>query len=549
MTHPMPDQDTTPEPPKRMTTAEAAKMAQEAAQNASAALRVAQGADDMVAAVSEQVTDLGQRVRDRETAHAELRDEIMQRLAGVGPTSADPSAGLVDADGKPVVTRDQVDSRIHEALQPLHDEVHELRRKGTLTPESKGSLSGVLARLEDAERKLMPLDVGALTEQVAAALHPTLTGFRNRLTAVEEVAKTLDGDPVAHTLAEDALADQLETMVDRKLAAMFEAAGLTPARLASLTREVDDLRQHVETHGTRVTRYVTDQVANELERRQVHVQGDAAPASGGTGAARKVLQLMKLVTHIGKERQADMGTGGKFKFRGIDEAMDAVGHAMREVGVILSTEVLKDETSTVPVTKKGDGRNGPYESTILWTTTKTTMRYIFVDPEDGSTHTIEMVGEGRDASDKSTSKAGSMAFKYALLQALCIPVTGMDDSDAAPPQIMENEGSTRPQQQAPAQQQAQAAPDRTEEQKAQRAGEALGAIRNVYRVEGGPQAQYNRLVQIMNQVKREGLLDFAIEGSTLNQHGEAAMRTLQAPPPPDDARASTEPPEPPEDYR
>lgn len=549
MTHPMSDQETTPEPPKRMTTAEAARTAQDA-------MALATSVVEDVERLGEKITDLDQRMRD-----------------GAG-TTTDP-ADVIDSEGKPVLTRDQVDSRIHEALEPLHLEMHELRQKGTLTPESKGSLAGVLARLEDAERKVAAVSDGGIVTRVVQEVHPLLSDLRTRLGAVEATAKALSdpgspvnaygelpariealerelrsqGYPVSATLAEDALADQLEVMVDRKLAAMFEAAGLTPARLASLTREVDDLRQHVETHGTRVTRYVTDEVANELERRQVHVQGDAVPASGGLGAARKVLQLMQLVTHIGKERQADMGTGGKFKFRGIDEAMDAVGHAMREVGVILSTEVLKDETSTMPVTKKGDGRNGPYESTILWTTTKTTMRYTFVDPEDGSTHTIEMVGEGRDASDKSTSKAGSMAFKYALLQALCIPVTGMDDSDAAPPQIMENEGSTRPQQQAPAQQQAQAAPEHTEEQKAQRAGEALGAIRNVYRVEGGPQAQYNRLVQIMNQVKREGLLNFAIEGSTLNQHGEAAMRTLQAPPPPDDARASTEPPEPPEDYR
>lgn len=507
MTHPMSDQTSTTEPPKRMTTAEAAKTAQEAAQNASAALRVAQGADDMVAAISEKFTELDQRVRD---------------MAG---STTDP-ADVIDALGKPVLTRDQVDGRIHEALEPLHAEVHELRTKGTLTPESKSSLAGVLARLEDAERKVAGVDTSGLTVKVAQELQPTLSELRNRLAAVEKELQG-QGDPVSDTLAEDHLADQVECQVDRKLAAMFEAAGLTPARLAGLTAEFDSAQ-------------------NRLLRVEEVLTGDrdvldaAAARQRGNGAARKVLQLMRTVTHIGKERQADMGTGGKFKFRGIDEAMDAVGHAMREVGVILSTEVLKDETSTVPVTKKGNGQNGPYESTILWTTSKTTMRYTFVDPEDGSTHAIEMVGEGRDASDKSTSKAGSMAFKYALLQALCIPVTGLDDSDASPPQVMENE-RTRPAQQQGDRAAQQAAPARTEQQTAQRAGEALQAIRNVYRVEGGPQNQYNRLVQIMNQIRAENLLGYSVDGSTLDQHGQAAMRTLQAPPPGED----TPPDEPP----
>jgi ERF superfamily len=476
-----------------MTTAEAARAAQDA-------MALATSISEDVEALSEKFTELDQRTRDG------------------GSPAADPSAGLVDSTGAPVLTRDQVDSRIHEALQPLHDEVHELRAKGTLTPESQTSLHAVLARLEAAEQKLAPLDGDNLTVRVAQDLHPTLSELRRRLDTLEK--EQHGHNPAADTLAEDALNDMVEARVvsevDRRLAHI------------SLPSASDAVREALRPTFT----------------------------PNGMGAARKVLQLMKLVTHIGKERQADMGQGGKFRFRGIDEAMDAVGHAMREVGVILSPEVLKDETSTTPVTKKGDGRNGPYESTILWTTTKLTMRYTFVDPEDGSTHPIEMVGEGRDASDKSTSKAGSMAFKYALLQALCIPVNGLDDSDNAPPQVMENERSTAPATQPPAQQ--QAPPQRTEEQKAQRAGEALQALRNVHLVQGA-QARYDRVVAIMNRVKAEGLLEFAVEGSTLNQHGQATLSTLaqaaQSEEQPGgyqsgyDGRASTEPPEPPADYQ
>lgn len=500
MTHPMSDQPDTP-PTKRMTTAEVAALAQDI--------------DGRLDDLSAVVTDVSTRLQEinsgttssTPTEWSHLPDAIEQLGNRVGHLEATPHP-----------THDQVDARIHEALAPLHDEVHALRGQLAAVESPSGSgieasssarLDGILARLEDAERKVAALDPGALVERVAAELHPTVADLRRAVANVEEAVKALDGDPVSHTLAEDALSDQIQAAVDRALKGRVGASAMPTA-------------------------------------------SSAAPALNGNGAARKVLQLMRSVTHIGKEKEANLGErGGRFMFRGVDDAMDAVGHAMRDVGVILGTTVLKDETSQNAITKAGEDRSGKrYENTVVWTTTKLTVRYTFTDPDDGSTHAIEMVGEGRDASDKSTSKAASMALKYGLFQALMIPVTGLDDSDAAPPQRIEQDRQldNRPTQAAPPAQQ-QAAPERTEQDKARRAGEALGAIRNVYRVEGGPQAQYNRLVQIMNQVRSEGLLEFVVEGSTLNQHGEATMRTLQAPPPPDDARASYAPPEPPEDYR
>jgi ERF superfamily len=481
MTHPMPDQTTTP-PPKRMTTAEVAALAQ--------------GVDNRLDDLSAVVTDLATRLQD---------------LGGAtGPTTSGPS-------------HDQVDARIHEALAPLHDEVHELRRQNN--PASTGNLDAILARLEEAERKVAAVDPGALTERVATELHPGVAELRRRLAAVEEAMKAQEGDPVSHTLAEDVLADQVEAAVERALTDLSTTTDVSRARTDQLARDFADLRQYVETHGTHVT-----QATVNAAGRLVAAERAARPL----GAARKVLQLMQLVTYISKDRQAELGErGGRFKFRGVDEAMDAVGHAMREVGLILSPEVLEDATTHNTVTKSGTGQNGrEYSSSVLWTTTKLTMRYTFVDPDDGSTHPLEMVGEGRDASDKSTSKAASMAFKYGLLQALCIPVTGLDDSDAAPPQHVED-GHDRAQQ-APSTQPKQT--KRSAQAVQGRATEALSAIRNVYRVEGGPQAQCNRLVQIMNQVKSEGLLKVTVEGSTLDQHGQAAMRTLQAPPPMGDSQ-------------
>lgn len=485
MTHPMPDPTDTPTT-KRMTTAEVAALAQQV-----------DGRVDDLAAV---VTDISTRLQD---------------IGGAtGPTTSGPS-------------HDQVDARIHEALQPLHDEVHELRRllQNSAAP---GNQDAILARLEDAERKVATVEPGAITQQVAADLHPGIAELRRRLAAVEETAKAMDGDPVSHTLAEDALADQIEHQVDRKVQAMFEGTGVAPAEVANtatriqrLEAELASISGMLSTPGPSALNAAHAMVANERTVRP-------------TGAAKKVLQLMRQVTHLGKEKEANLGQGGRFKFRGVDDAMDAVGHAMRDVGVILGTEILNDETTHTPITKRGTNKDGTtWENTVVWTSTKLTVRYTFTDPEDGSTHLLEMTGEGRDASDKSTSKAASMALKYGLFQALMIPVTGLDDSDAAPPQRMEQD-----QQRPPASQPSSNTDQRASDQaKAQRAGEALQAIRNIYRVPSGVQAQTAKLTAIMRQVQGEGLLEFVVEGSTLDQHGKAAMATLQAPPPADEPPA------------
>ena len=52
-----------------------------------------------------------------------------------------------------------------------------------------------------------------------------------------------------------------------------------------------------------------------------------------------------------------------------------------------------------------------------------------VSAEDGSSHSIELYGEALDHSDKGTAKALSAAYKQAVLQAFCIPISGTADAD------------------------------------------------------------------------------------------------------------------------
>lgn len=50
--------------------------------------------------------------------------------------------------------------------------------------------------------------------------------------------------------------------------------------------------------------------------------------------------------------------------------------------------------------------------------------------DDGSCHTIEAFGEALDSGDKATAKAMQSAYKYAVLQAFCVPAVQGDDADA-----------------------------------------------------------------------------------------------------------------------
>lgn len=147
----------------------------------------------------------------------------------------------------------------------------------------------------------------------------------------------------------------------------------------------------------------------------------------------KLLELMREVDHIAKTKTAK-GGGMNYKFRGIDDAQNAVGSAMRKIGLLMQTEVIDWQYNQVPVDGFDDkGR----EKTTIWSTSRVTINYTFVSPDDGSTFSFSMIGEGRDAGDKSGSKAASMACKYALFQALMVPLE-VDESDGDNP-VMERQ--------------------------------------------------------------------------------------------------------------
>jgi len=121
--------------------------------------------------------------------------------------------------------------------------------------------------------------------------------------------------------------------------------------------------------------------------------------------------VMDTVREVRKnERNQSQG----FNFRGIDAVINAVGPALRKHGVVVVPFAESIEYETY-ATKGGTAM----KSCVV------RVRYVFYGPAGDTIETV-VYGESSDAGDKSTPKAHSVAFRTALLQALCIPT---DDPD------------------------------------------------------------------------------------------------------------------------
>lgn len=222
--------------------------------------------------------------------------------------------------------------------------------------------------------------------------------------------------------------DQLQAAVAR----LEHGPGVEPGEISALiTDEVNERIQRIVRNRASFEQDLLARVRNledsglpgGLSSTVTHV-----PAVGNVHA--KLLELMREVDHIAKTKTAK-GGGMNYKFRGIDDAQNAVGQAMRKIGLLLRPEVIDWQYTQVPV-EGFDDKGRP--KTTVWSTSRLTMGYMFVSPDDGSTFMFSMVGEGRDAGDKSGSKAASMACKYALFQALMVPLE-VDESDGDNPVI------------------------------------------------------------------------------------------------------------------
>lgn len=132
-----------------------------------------------------------------------------------------------------------------------------------------------------------------------------------------------------------------------------------------------------------------------------------------------ITAIMQEIPAIGKEKKNQQQG---FKYRGIDDVMNALQPILSKYKVFVVPEVI-DQSREDRVTNKG--------GTILYSMLK--IKYTFY-AEDGTNVSAVVIGEGMDSGDKASNKAMAIAMKYVFFQVFCIPTEEMKDPDAETPE-------------------------------------------------------------------------------------------------------------------
>lgn len=140
---------------------------------------------------------------------------------------------------------------------------------------------------------------------------------------------------------------------------------------------------------------------------------------------KKMSDVMKDVKAVTKDQK---NTAQGFKFRGIDQFVNALYPALTRHGVFMAPRATSYTQELKEVTR-GSGKQGVDKHVAIM------MEYDFY-AEDGSKVTVGPVpAEGLDSGDKATNKALSAALKYALIQTFSVPTEDMAEADLESPEI------------------------------------------------------------------------------------------------------------------
>lgn len=131
-----------------------------------------------------------------------------------------------------------------------------------------------------------------------------------------------------------------------------------------------------------------------------------------------ITKIMEEVPAIGKDKT---NKTQNFKFRGIDDVMNALQPLLAKYKVFIVPEIIEQSREERKSTKG---------ATLIYSICK--IKYTFY-AEDGTFIKATTVGEGMDSGDKATNKAMAVAMKYALFQVFCIPTEEIKDPDEESP--------------------------------------------------------------------------------------------------------------------
>lgn len=163
---------------------------------------------------------------------------------------------------------------------------------------------------------------------------------------------------------------------------------------------------------------------------------------GAPALERKPKTIVQLLTLVMK----DVGAVGKddtnpeqgFRFRGVDAVVNAASPALRRRGVVVVPTLMDVTRELVEV----GGQRRPAVHAVV------RVRYRFHGPAGDHLDAVTP-GEAIDEGDKAVSKAMSVAFRIALLQALSLPTHDPDPdaavyqrapAETAPPPRQDSEG-------------------------------------------------------------------------------------------------------------
>lgn len=134
---------------------------------------------------------------------------------------------------------------------------------------------------------------------------------------------------------------------------------------------------------------------------------------------KAISDIMNETTVIGKNSKNQQQG---FMYRGIDAVMNVFNPLLAKHHVFVVPQVL-ESTREERQTQRGGN--------LIYSVLK--VKFTFY-AEDGSFVEAIVQGEGMDSADKSSNKAMSVAYKYALFQTFCIPTEEMKDPDADSPE-------------------------------------------------------------------------------------------------------------------
>lgn len=129
--------------------------------------------------------------------------------------------------------------------------------------------------------------------------------------------------------------------------------------------------------------------------------------------------------------KARKNTQQGYNFRGIEDVLNALSAAVVQAGL----DILPRCTERTVIERETKSGGALFNVTCK-------VEFDLVCTEDGSKHTVCTYGEAMDSADKATNKAMSAAYKYAAMQAFCIPTEGDNDADATTHAVQPQQGPT-----------------------------------------------------------------------------------------------------------